>query len=135
MTFRDCQCDRADCPFCGPLVLLAEEIRREFEHTRSEARVPTAEIVWWKAQMRAREDAGRRAARPILFTQALAIAALIGLLVSVAGRITLTSLMSLSWPALEPLVLQTRSLLPIAIVACCWLVLAPIALFYAFSRD
>ena len=135
MTFRDCQCDRADCPSCGPLVALAEEIRREFEHTRSEACVPTPELVFWKAQMRAREEAGRKAARPILFAQALAIAALIGLLVSVAGRITLTSVTSLSWPALEPVVLQTPSLLPIAIVVCCWLVLAPIALYYAFARD
>jgi hypothetical protein len=133
MTLRDCQCDRAECPFCGPLVLLAEEIRREFEHTRVEARVPTPEIVWWKAQMRAREEAGRKAARPILFTQALAIAALIGLLVSVAGRVTLSSI---SWPAIDVLSApQTLPLLPIVIVAGCWLILAPIALYYAFSRD
>ena len=46
--------------------------------------MPTPEIVWWRAQMRARQEAARKAARPILFTQALAIAALIGLLVSVA---------------------------------------------------
>jgi hypothetical protein len=113
-------------------VRLAEEVRREFEHTKREARVPTPEIVWWKAQMRAREEAARTVARPILFSQALAIAALIGLLVSVAGRITLTSL---SWPVLDTVALQTRSFLPIAIVACCWLVLAPVALFYAFARD
>ena len=42
--------------------------------------------------MRARQEAARKAARPILFTQALAIAALIGLLVSVAGRLTLPAL-------------------------------------------
>ena len=133
MTFRECQCDRADCPQCGPLVVLEEEIRREFEDTRREARVPTPEIVWWRAQMRAREEAARKAARPILFTQALAIAALIGLLVSVAGRITLTSI---SWSDIGlPVVAQTTSLLPIAIVAGCWVVLAPIALYYAFSRD
>ncbi len=133
MTLRECQCDRADCPECGPLAILADEIRREFEHTKFEARVPTPEIVWWRAQMRAREEAARKTARPILFTQALAIAALIGLLVSVAGRITLTSL---SWSEIVlPSVPQTISLIPIVIVAACWLVLAPIALYYAFSRD
>ena len=133
MTFRECQCDRADCPECGPLAILAEEIRREFEHTKREARVPTPEIVWWRAQMRAREEAARKAAHPILFTQALAIAALIGLLISVAGKITLTSI---TWSGIElPTLSQTPSLLPIAIVTGCWLVLAPIALYFAFSRD
>jgi hypothetical protein len=58
---------------------------------------------------------------------------LIGLLVSVAGSVTLSSI---SWPAISVLSApQTLPLLPIAIVAGCWLVLAPIALYYAFSRD
>jgi hypothetical protein len=81
MRLRDCQCDKPDCPVCGPLLALAEEIRREFEHTQRHVRVPTPEIVWWRAQMRAREEAARTAARPIVFTQALAVAALVGLLV------------------------------------------------------
>ena len=92
MRLRDCQCDKPECPECGPLVALAQQIRQEFEHTTRAARVPTPEIVWWRAQMRARQDAARTAARPIVFTQALAIAALIGLLVSVAGRLTLPAL-------------------------------------------
>jgi hypothetical protein len=133
MTLRDCQCDRADCPQCGPLVMLAEQVRREFDETRRDARVPTPEIVWWRAQMRAREEAARKAARPILFTQALAIAALIGLLLSVVGRMTVETI---SWPAFDLLTTsQTSLLLPVAIVAGCWLILAPIALYYAFSRD
>jgi hypothetical protein len=133
MTFRECHCDRADCPHCGPLAILAERVRAEFEQTTRDARVPTPEIVWWRAQMRAREEAARKAARPILFTQALAIAALLGLLVSVGGRLTLGSI---AWPTIDVLdVSQTSSLLPIAIVAGCWLILAPIALYYAFSRD
>ena len=128
MKLRGCQCDRPDCPECGPLVALAAEIRREFDETRQQARVPTAEIVWWRAQMRAREEAARAAARPILFTQALAVAALIGLLVSVVGRLTLPVM---SWgisdlPARLPL---------IAIAAVCWVIVAPAALYFAFSRD
>ena len=89
MRLRDCQCDKPECPECGPLVALADQIRREFDAHQQQARVPTPEIVWWRAQMRAREEAARTAARPIVFTQALAVAALIGLLVSVVGRLTL----------------------------------------------
>ena len=130
MRLRDCQCDKPGCPECGPLLALAEQIRREFEHTQEHARVPTPEIVWWRAQMRAREEAARTAARPIVFTQALAVAALIGLLVSVVGRLTLPAM---PWSELS---LQTDlPLVPIAIAAVCWLVVAPAALYFAFSRD
>lgn len=130
MSLRDCQCDKRECPTCGPLVALAEQIRREFEHTQSQARVPTPEIVWWRAQMRAREEAARTAARPIVFTQALAVAALIGLLASVVGRLTLPAM---TWPEVS---LGTGlPLVPIAIAAVCWLVVAPAALYFAFSRD
>ena len=131
MTLRGCQCDRPDCPECGPLVALAQEIRREFEHTRQHARVPTPEIVWWRAQMRAREEAARAAARPILFTQALAVAALIGLLVSVVGRLTLPVM---SWAGMSELPVRLP-LIPIAIAAVCCLIVAPAALYFAFSRD
>ena len=130
MRLRDCQCDKPGCPTCGPLVALAEQIRREFEHTQSQARVPTPEIVWWRAQMRAREEAARTAARPIVFTQALAVAALIGLLVSVVGRLTLPAM---TWADLS--LENGLPLVPIAIAGVCWLVVAPAALYFAFSRD
>ena len=131
MRLRDCQCDKPECPECGPLLALADQIRREFEHTQQHARVPTPEIVWWRAQMRAREEAARMAARPIVFTQALAVAALIGLLVSVVGRLTLPVM---SWAGFPELV-TALPILPIAIAAACWLIVAPAALYFAFSRD
>lgn len=131
MTLRDCQCDKADCPQCGPLVVLAEEIRRDFEQTKREARVPTAEIVWWRAQMRARQEAARKAARPIVFAQALAIAALMGLLISLAGRLTLPAL-SFAGMSLPSVGLP---LLQVAIAALCCLVIAPIAVYFALARD
>lgn len=131
MTFRECQCDKADCPQCGPLVKLAEDIRREFEYTRREARVPTPEIVWWRAQMRAQQEAARKAARPIVFTQALAIAALLGLLISVAGRLTLPTV---SLSEMAPLTAGVP-LLRVAIAAFCCLVIAPLAVYVALARD
>lgn len=132
MTFRrDCDCDQADCPRCGPLVALAQQIRADFDHTARSARVPTPEIVWWRAQMRARQEAARKAARPIVFTQALAFAALIGLLVSLAGRFT--------FPALTFVELSRLSIsLPVFYIvigsACCVLI-APLAVFFALARD
>jgi hypothetical protein len=129
MTFRPCQCDKRECPECGPLVLLAEQVRLELDETRREARVPTPEIVWWRAQMRAREDAARKAARPIVFTQALAIAALIGLLISLAGRLTLPPMPFAELP------LFSTGLLRLFIAAACCLVVAPIAVYFALARE
>ena len=131
MTFRDCECDDPGCPECGPLVALAEQVRREFEDTQRHAHVPTPEIVWWRAQMRAREDAARAAARPIFFSQALAVAALVGLLVSVVGRLTLPVLSWAGWPT-APVDLSMAAL---AVAAVCWLIVAPAALYFALSRD
>ncbi len=131
MTLRDCQCDKAECPECGPLVLLAQQIRQEFEHTTRTAREPTPEIIWWRAQMRARQEAARKAARPIVFTQALAIAALIGLLVSVAGRLTLPALSLGVLPALS--VGMPFVYLVLATASC--LLLAPLLVYLALARD
>ena len=131
MRLRDCQCDKPDCPQCGPLVALAQQIRQEFEHTTRQARVPTPEIVWWRAQMRAREEAARKAARPILFTQALAIAALIGLLVSIAGRLTLPAF---SFVEMSPLSVGMPFLYLVIAAAFC-LLIAPLAVYVALARD
>ena len=92
MRLRDCQCEREtrvpDVRTARRLV--PNRSGASSSSTQSQARVPTPEIVWWRAQMRAREEAARdrRAAYPV-FTQALAVAALVGLLVSVLGRLTL----------------------------------------------
>jgi hypothetical protein len=131
MTFRDCQCDRPDCPQCGPLVALEQQIRHEFEHTMRQARVLTPEIVWWRAQMRARQEAARKAARPILLTQALAVAASIGLLVALAGRVTLPSV---SFAEMSPLS-AGLPVLYIVIAAAFCLLIAPLAVYVALARD
>ena len=131
MKLRDCQCDKPECPECGPLVALAQQIRREFEHTQQHAHTPTPEIVWWRAQMRARQDAARKAARPILFTQALAIAALIGLLVALAGRLTLPAL---SFAVMSPVSVSLPVLYIVLAGAFC-LLIAPLAVYLALARD
>jgi hypothetical protein len=99
-------------------------------HVQHQASVPTADVVWLRAQIRAREESARIAARPIMLTQALAIAALIGLLVSLAGRL---SLGVWTWPVLDDGSLLI--LLRLSIVLACGLIFAPVVLYFAFSRD
>jgi hypothetical protein len=65
--------------------IVAEAIAAEASLARSEAAPPSAAIVWWRAQMRARQEAARTVERPITIVHALAIAAGAGLMLSVVG--------------------------------------------------
>ena len=65
--------------------IVAEAIAAEAALARSEAAPPSSAIVWWRAQMRARQEAALAASRPITIVHALAIAAGAGLMLSVIG--------------------------------------------------
>ena len=51
----------------------------------AESNVPSSGQVWWRAQVRARAEAERAAARPIFIAQAVAAAALVGLIAAVVS--------------------------------------------------
>ena len=101
---------------------IAELIQEEYAHATLEARVPPARIVWLRAEMRAREDAARRIVRPIVVGQAIGVAALAGLLVALVSRFTLAQLPQMPFAVIE-------------VVLGSWLLLAPIALYLALSRE
>ena len=65
--------------------IVAEAIAAEAALAQSEAAPPSSAIVWWRAQMRARQEAALAANRPITIVHALAIAAGGGLMLSVIG--------------------------------------------------
>jgi hypothetical protein len=65
--------------------IIAGAIAAEASAARREAQPPSSAIVWWRAQMRARQEAARAVERPLTIVHALAIACCAGLLVSVVG--------------------------------------------------
>jgi hypothetical protein len=65
--------------------IVAEAIAAESSAARLEAQPPSSAIVWWRAQMRARQEATKAIERPLTIVHGLAIACLGGLLVSVVG--------------------------------------------------
>ena len=103
-------------------VAIPEAIRREFLGAQQQAHVPPAEVVWLRASMRAREEAARKAMCPVIVGQAIGIAVFAGLLLSLVGQLPISSIPQL------PLTL-------VAVVIGSWLVLAPVALYLALSRD
>ena len=65
--------------------IVAEAIAAEAAFARTEAAPPSSAIVWWRAQMRARQEAALAAERPITIIHGLAIAAGAGLALSLIG--------------------------------------------------
>lgn len=65
--------------------IVAEAIAVEVSVARREAAPPSSAIVWWRAQMRARQEAARAVERPLTIVHGLAIACGFGLLLSVFG--------------------------------------------------
>ena len=67
----------ASCDTCRELALAAHAIDAEADATRPLTRdLPSAGTVWWRAQLRARQEAARDAVRPMTAAHALGLAAL-----------------------------------------------------------
>jgi hypothetical protein len=77
--------------------IVAEAIAAEAALARREATPPSSAIVWWRAQMRARQEAALAADRPITIVHALAIACGIGLALSLIGTAVAGVRGSASW--------------------------------------
>jgi hypothetical protein len=59
----------ANCAVCSEVVLVAEALRHEDELAHTELHLPSAGLVWWKAQLAARRAAEERAAQPIAWVE------------------------------------------------------------------
>jgi hypothetical protein len=75
----------ATCQICADVVTIAPLLEADADLTRAEATVPESGLVWWRAQMRAREEAARTAVRPITVAQAVGLAATVGVVGAVFG--------------------------------------------------
>lgn len=136
----------SSCAVCADLADVARAIDNARETAWDGARVPPAGIVWWRAQLRAREDTARAAARPVAFIQGVAASVAIWLLISLyralpsaywsEWRSSLTS-------ALPPIAFTMTNFarfiaavpLIIFIVVVVWLVLAPVAIYFAAADE
>lgn len=79
--------------------IVAEAIAAEASVARREATPPSSAIVWWRVQMRARQEAAQAVERPLTIVHGLAIACGLGLLLSVVGTATAGVKGSAAWLA------------------------------------
>jgi hypothetical protein len=62
----------ATCQGCQDLITVVAPLGDAWTATRADAHIPASGTVWWRAQLRARQEAARAAARPITIVEAIA---------------------------------------------------------------
>jgi hypothetical protein len=103
--------------------------RDEYASAMDQVRVPSAGLVWWKSELRARREAVRVASRPITLVTGIAGTCAIAVL----ALVILTLSKQLDMAAISAFVVAQPMVL--------WLVLAvilaltPIALYFVYSDE
>jgi hypothetical protein len=137
----------ASCAVCADIVEVAGAILEGRDDTVSDMRIPSSAVMWWRAQMRARQEAAREASRPITIAQIVAAVSAVALVI--AGVVALSpwvgSVMS-GWVAASGVSMfgaagQSASwpfpqgwMIP-ALVIGVSLLLAPVAIYFAVTDD
>ena len=77
------------CAICSDLAVVSSTIAEaQADAHIAPPALPSAGTVWWRAQIRARQDAVREVARPITIAQAITFAACVGIAGAVFGATT-----------------------------------------------
>jgi hypothetical protein len=135
----------SSCKVCADLIAVVRPILADSDAPVPEPRIPSSAVMWWRAQMRARQEAAREAARPITVAQAIATVCVVVLLAATATMMWpwLSSLMpglsdglsmGVTRDEIQRTVLARGWLLPVLMVGV-WLLLAPLALYFAVKTE
>jgi hypothetical protein len=126
----------AACAVCADVAVVARALRGDQDRAWEEASLPPSGQVWWRAEMRARQEAIRAASRPIAIAQGVAAALAVGLTLIAGG---------VAWPWIQGY-LSTFNVTQAALVASPFAlallvalgalaVVAPLALYLVLSDD
>jgi hypothetical protein len=121
------------CAVCADVVAIAPALRQDLQQL-ADVQVPAAGQIWWRSAIRARADAARAAARPMVWLQAVTGAGAVGAALAA---------IALAWPRIEGtirLVVPSngawlQEALPLLGAIAAGVVAAPIAFYLAVPRD
>jgi hypothetical protein len=117
----------AACAICSDVLEVARAVHDDHEAVESKAQISPAGLVWWRAELKARQEAMRTASRPMTLVQAFGAASGIGMALG---------LVSLTWPWLREFL--SFSLFPWSLViafALAILLIAPLAMYFVLSDE
>jgi hypothetical protein len=115
------------CHICKEVAVVAGALQEEHDTALAEARVPSAGLVWWRAELRARREGAKAAERPLTLVHSLAAASVIGVGAAlVGGMIPYVRELFAAFAGLPELGLLIGAFVTL-------LVVAPLALYFVFS--
>lgn len=134
------------CRLCTDLAEVATALLDDHDSAWREARVPPSGVVWWRAQLRAREEAARAAGRPLAFIQGVAASFAVWLVVALLRAVPPEYLPTWrAWGAAViphvtftmPDVARLTAAVPLSVLLIlgAWLLLAPIAIYFAVADE
>ena len=135
------------CAACAEVIAVTLALQEERREAVRSTSIPRAELVWWRAERRAREEAARAAARPIALAHLVAVACagaaslmLIGgvfgwLRIWAAGLGDSVAAIGAASSVFPDLATLAQWSLPLAIGLAAWLVLAPVAVYLTVVDD
>lgn len=126
------------CELCADLVEVASALVNDHFPVSQESRIPSSGLVWWRAQLRARDEDTRAAARPIAFIQGVAASVAIWLLVTFVRTVPAGTFVAWKDWLVDLIPHASRSPLPsvaVLVVIGAALLLAPLAIYFAVAED
>jgi hypothetical protein len=134
----------AQCALCADLVAAVRPILADRVDLSSEGHIPSSGAMWWRAQMRARQEAAREAARPITVAHTVGfICALAIVGVAIAWLSPVMRDWLLDWTATTSASLRQTDFRvalpslswPVLLMGLVWLLLAPLAIYFVMAED
>jgi hypothetical protein len=134
------------CAICSDVAEIAAAFLDDREHALAAGTVPSASAVWWRSQIRAREESARLAARPIAVVQAVSTACVAAVSIAAAPaasawvrELIITFGAAAWWSAPRDLSLSwilgaaAYTTLPLLAVGM-WIVIAPVVVYLALDE-
>jgi hypothetical protein len=114
---------------CSDVATISNLFREDYAAALEQARVPSAGLVWWKSELRARREAVRVASRPIAWVSAIACVC-----AAVAFMLVLRALsIPLDMTTISAFVLEQPWVIWLVLGAV--VALTPIALYFVYSDE
>ena len=133
---RDLADHVASCEICADVLTVAAAIREDHDAIWQEASVPSSGQVWWRAEMRARQQAIREASRPLTFAYVVAASVALVLMAAVGW---------FAWPTIYDFAASIVTTpkaefaspltLPLLVALGAFLIVAPVALYFVLSDE
>lgn len=131
------------CTVCAEVIAVTLALQEDRREAVRNASLPRAELIWWRAERRAREEAARAATRPVALAHLVAVAcaaiAALGLVSGAFGWLRIWASAGAAAGGAASMLPDVATLvqwsLPLAIGLAAWLVLAPVALYLTVVDD